>query len=80
MRAGALRHLGHLYEAYGYSTQGFDVWLATDLTLGQVRRTAEEQDMRTRRVADDEWVAMVRAGAVKDGPSLAAYGLLLLEH
>lgn len=80
LRAGALRHLGHLYEAYGYSTQGFDVWLATDLTLGEVRRTAEEQDMRTRRVADDEWVAMVRAGAVKDGPSLAAYGLLLLEH
>src|SRR3954447_4082341 len=29
LRAGTLRHLGHLFEAYGYATQGFDVYLAT---------------------------------------------------
>lgn len=28
MRAGRLTRLGHLYEAYGYSDQGFHVFLA----------------------------------------------------
>ncbi len=78
MRARQLRHLGHLYEAYGYCTQGFDIWPPTNLVLGPPRRSPEEHD-RTRRVDDDEWVAMVRAGTVKDAPSLAAYSLLLLE-
>src|SRR5918999_1793482 len=34
LRAATLEHLGHLYEAYGYSDQGFDVFLATHLTPG----------------------------------------------
>ncbi|GAB3934889.1 hypothetical protein GCM10027614_08710 [Micromonospora vulcania] len=38
LRAETFTHLGHLYEAYGYSTQGFDVYLATGLTEGS--RTA----------------------------------------
>jgi 8-oxo-dGTP pyrophosphatase MutT (NUDIX family) len=75
--AGSMRHLGHLYEAYGYSTQGFDVWLATDLVQGDARRESTEQDMRARQVPRAEWEAMVRDGVVKDAPSLAAYGLLL---
>src|SRR3954465_5022524 len=31
LRAGSMTHLGHLFEAYGFSTQGFDVYLATEL-------------------------------------------------
>jgi 8-oxo-dGTP pyrophosphatase MutT (NUDIX family) len=79
LRAGSLRHIGHLYEAYGYSTQGFDIWLATDLEQAPVQRQVEEQDMQVRRVSKDDWEAMLRAGDVKDAPSVAAYGLLLLE-
>jgi 8-oxo-dGTP pyrophosphatase MutT (NUDIX family) len=80
LRAGALLHLGHLYEAYGYCTQGFDVWLATDLEHGPPQRSVEEQDMRGRHVSRAEWDAMLRAGEVKDAPSVAAYGLVLLEE
>lgn len=29
LHAAELRHLGHLYEAYGFCSQGFDVYLAT---------------------------------------------------
>ena len=31
LHADELRHLGHLYEAYGFCSQGFDVYLATGL-------------------------------------------------
>ncbi len=76
--AGEMRHLGHLYEAYGFSSQGFDVWLAEDLTQGPTQREAAEQDMTARRVGPEQWRAMVLAGEVKDAPSIAAYGLLLI--
>jgi 8-oxo-dGTP pyrophosphatase MutT (NUDIX family) len=80
LKAESLDHLGHLYEAYGYCTQGFDVWLATDLEQTPTYRHVEEQDMRVRKVTRDDWEAMLRAGEVKDAPSIAAYGLLLLNE
>jgi len=79
LQAGSLRHVGHLYEAYGFSTQGFDVWLATDLQEVPASRDIEEQDMRAQKIARDDWEAMVRDGEIKDAPSVAAYGLLVLS-
>lgn len=76
--AATWRHLGRLMQAYGYSTQGFDVFLATDLTPGIPDREASEQDMVHRWVADDELRAMVRAGEVVDATTLAALALLAL--
>lgn len=75
LRAGTLRRLGHLFEASGYSTQGFDVFLATDLTQGPTAREVTEQDMVHRFVEDAELAAMVRDAAIVDGPSLAALAL-----
>ena len=80
LRAGSLRHLGHLDLAPGLSTQEFDVWLATDLTQGPTAREATEADMRSAFVGEAELRAMVRDGRFTDGPSLAAYSLLLLER
>jgi 8-oxo-dGTP pyrophosphatase MutT (NUDIX family) len=74
--ARSWRHLGHLAQAYGVSTQGFDVWLAEDLTEGEPHREATEADMVHRFVADAELEAMIRCGAVVDGASLAALTLL----
>ena len=80
LRAGSLRHLGHLDLAPGLSTQEFDVWLATDLTPGPTAREATEADMQQAFVTEAELRAMVRDGRFTDGPSLAAYGLLLLDR
>jgi 8-oxo-dGTP pyrophosphatase MutT (NUDIX family) len=76
LRAGSLRHLGHLYEAYGYSNQGFNVFLATELEQTTRRATVEEQDLRQREIAIAEFEAMIRAGEIKDAPTIAAWGLL----
>jgi len=80
LRAGSLRHLGHLDLAPGLSTQEFDVWLATDLTPGPTAREATEADMQQAFVTEAELRAMVREGRFTDGPSLAAYSLLLLAR
>jgi len=79
LRADQLHHLGHLYGAYGFSSQGFDVFLATGLTAGPAEREPTELDMVTRRVTAEEFTRMVAAGAVIDGATLAAYGLLRLS-
>ena len=79
LQATELRHLGHLYEAYGFCSQGFDVYLATGLTAGPPKREATEQDMRHRHVPHEELRHLLRTGEIVDGPSVAAYGLLLLH-
>lgn len=78
LRAGRLRHLGHLYHAYGFCSQGLDVWLAEDLQPGEQRLEPSEQDLEVRRVTVAELERMILAGELKDGPSVAAYGLLRL--
>jgi 8-oxo-dGTP pyrophosphatase MutT (NUDIX family) len=78
IRAGTLRVLGHLDLAPGLMTQGFDVWLATDLTAGPTAREATEADMRSAFVATADLHAMIANGRFTDSPSLAAYSLLRL--
>ena len=80
LRAAELRHLGHLDLAPGLMTQEFDVWLATGLTRGEPRREPSEADMREAWVSEVELRAMIRGGRLTDGPSLAAYSLLLLDR
>jgi 8-oxo-dGDP phosphatase len=80
LRAGSMELLGHLHCAYGMSSQGFDIFLATDLTPGPTAREATEQDMRQRLVGRDEFEALIRAGRITDDSTLAAYALLLMRE
>ncbi|WP_030489799.1 NUDIX domain-containing protein [Micromonospora chokoriensis] len=80
LRAETVTHLGHLYEAYGFSTQGFDVYLATGLTEGEPDREATEQDMVHRAFTDAQIRAMVLAGDIVDAPSLAALTLYTMSE
>jgi 8-oxo-dGTP pyrophosphatase MutT (NUDIX family) len=80
LRAGSLRHLGHLDLAPGLTTQEFDVWLATDLVRGETAREATEADMTCTFVPEAELRARIRDGRFPDGPSIAGYGLLLLDR
>ena len=80
LRAGRLRHLGHLDLAPGLMTQEFDVWLATGLTAGPTAREATEADMRAQFVGEAELRAMIADGRFTDSPSLAAFSLLVLDR
>lgn len=79
-KAKSLTKLGHLFEAYGYSNQGFDVYLADGLTHGEVRRDTTEQDMATAAFTRAEISNMIRSGEIKDAPTVAALGLLSLSE
>lgn len=77
--AAEMVHAGHLFEAYGYSTQGFHVFLARGLSRGEGERDHEEQDLVTRPFAAAEVERMVRDGEIKDAATVAALGLLRLK-
>lgn len=80
MTADEVRHLGHLFGAYGFCSQGFDVYLATGLHAGPPQREATEKDMQHRWVGEGELVEMIQDGRVVDAATVAAYGLLLLAR
>lgn len=77
-RAERMEPIGHLFEAYGFSNQGFHIYLATDLQRGKLKRDVEEQGMETAAFSLDQTVEMINAGSLKDAPSIAALGILRL--
>jgi len=80
IETGSLEHLGHLYQAYGFSTQGMDVFLATDLRRGPPAPEEEELDLVARRFPLAIFETMLRTGEIQDGATLAAWGLLGLRQ
>ena len=79
LRAGHLAHLGRLDNAVGMSSQGFDVFLATDLEAGAAAPEPEEVDMRSATVTPGEFERMVRDGELTDSSSLSAWLLVGLH-
>jgi 8-oxo-dGTP pyrophosphatase MutT (NUDIX family) len=79
LEAAEMVHAGHLFEAYGYATQGYHVFLATGLRLGEADQEHEEQDLVTGVFALAEVERMIRDGEIRDAGTVAALGLLRLK-
>ncbi len=79
LAAGRLTHLGWVSTAYGFCSQGMDVYLAEELTHGEPEREHSEQDMTHRWVSADELRSLVHSGAVCDAGTLAALTLLAMS-
>jgi ADP-ribose pyrophosphatase len=77
--AARVTYAGHLFEAYGYSNQGYHIFLATGLRRGKAEREQEEQDLVTQEFTLPEVERMIRDGEIKDGTTVAALGLLRLK-
>ena len=75
LRAKSLEVLGRLYEAYGFSNQGFTVFLATELTQGKSSFEISEMGIACRRFELDEIWNLIQDGRLKDAPSIAALAL-----
>lgn len=73
--ANSLEVLGRLYEAYGFSNQGFTVFLATELTEGKSSPEISELGMECHRFSLSEVWGLIRDGMLKDAPSIAALAL-----
>jgi ADP-ribose pyrophosphatase len=70
---------GHLFLAYGYSTQGYHVFLAKGLRHGKTDLEQEEQDLVARLFDIAAIEEMVCDGTIKDATTIAALGLLKLK-
>ena len=79
-QAESMEHLGRLFSAYGFCSQGFDVFHATGLRGGQHAREASEQDMQQRHVSKSELNDMIFGGLIVDAATVAAVALLTLVH
>lgn len=79
LTARSMRHAGRLYLGYGYSTQAYDVFLATELSPGEPRLDAEELGLVARAFKLDRVEEMIRDGVIQDASTVAALGLLRLK-
>lgn len=79
LRAGRIVEAGRLYPLYGTVSQGYRIFLASDLTLGSPRLEPEEQDLVSRSVPLAAFEAMILDGEIQDAGTVAAFGLLRLK-
>jgi len=77
--AGSLKEIGFLHEAYGYSNQGFHIFLASELEMYEADREQTEQDMETKRVTFTEFSKLIANGEITDAPTVSAFGLLKIK-
>jgi len=77
--AGSMVHAGRLFLAYGYSTQGYDLCLATQLEQRDAQREPEEEGLVTQAFEVAEVERMICEGVIQDATTVAAFGLLRLK-
>ena len=77
--AGCMTYAGEMFQGPGYCNQRGHIFLATDLTQGDVAREPSEQDMICRDFTLATFEAMIRDGTVCEAMTLAAFGLLRVK-
>lgn len=77
--ASSMVHAGHLFLAYGFSNQGYDVFLASDLQQFTPILEPEEQGLITQSFSLSEFESMIGNGTIKDATTIAAYSLLNIK-
>jgi 8-oxo-dGTP pyrophosphatase MutT (NUDIX family) len=77
--AASMVHAGRLFAAYGYSSQGFNVYLARGLQQSQPERDPEEEGLIAKPFDLATFEQMLVSGAIQDAPTVAAFGLLRLK-
>ena len=69
-------YVGHLFIAYGMSSQGFHVFRATQLIQDEPHPEKEEQDLVVKRIPIAVFEQLVRRGEIKDAATISAWALL----
>jgi 8-oxo-dGTP pyrophosphatase MutT (NUDIX family) len=71
--AGQLHYVGYQKLAQGYSTQGYHIYLAHDLTYQGQNLDAEEVGLTARKIKTAEFMALILAGKITDATSVTAF-------
>lgn len=78
LHAAEMTRLGCVWIAYGFTRQKQHVFLATRFTQMETDRDEEEHDLLVRRVPIAEFERMMLDGVIRDGCTLAAWGLYMM--
>lgn len=79
LKSDRLEYVGHIYQAYGYSNQGFHIYLATELEKHEQRLDQEEEGLITNCFNLLEFESMITSGFIKDATTISAYGFAKLK-
>lgn len=77
--AGNIQHIGKLHEACGYSTQGFNLFLATQLVRAEKDLDPQELGLISKPFLITEVQDMICQGVITDAATVATFGLLRLR-
>lgn len=77
--AARVDYIGHIYQAYGYSNQGFHLFLASELEQAEQKLDQEEEGLITQSFELSEFEAMITCGVIKDATTISAYGFARLK-
>ena len=78
LAAEKMHYLGFLWIAYGFTRQKQHIFLATGLAQAETEPDEEEHDLVVRRMPISEFEQMMLDGTIRDGCTLAAWGLYLM--
>jgi ADP-ribose pyrophosphatase len=79
LAAGAIDHVGRLFQACGYATQEYDIYLARDLQRAEAALEHTEQDLVAGSFTVAEVADMILRGIIKDAGTVATFGLLKMK-
>ncbi len=77
--AGTMDYVGHQFLAYGYSSQGYHIYLATDLSESTMKLDEEEEGLISRKFSLSQFESMIKSDVIKDATTVNAYGLAKLK-
>jgi ADP-ribose pyrophosphatase len=78
LHADSMTYLGQLWIAYGFTRQKQHVFLATGLSHAEREPDEEEHDIVVRSVAIADFEQMMLDGVVRDGCTVAAWGMYMM--
>ncbi|WP_319530707.1 NUDIX hydrolase [uncultured Cohaesibacter sp.] len=74
LKAGKIEKIAEMFAAYGVLNQTCHVFLATDLSEGQMAREVTELDMETAAFTEDEVLSMIQSREIMDSVAIGAFG------
>jgi len=77
--ANSMEYVGFQYLAYGYSSQGYHIYLASDFKKTETNLDIEEEGLITKRVTLNDFEKLILSGDIKDASSVNAYGLTKMK-
>ena len=77
--ANTMHYVGFQYLAYGMCSQGYHIFVASELSFTERQLDAEEEGLLTAKFTLAEFEHMLQSGQIKDATTVVAYSLAKLK-